>query len=114
MSSALTDCLQFLEQETKTFISPCYSMKRAVLFLKDYQDKRIFLDKLIDYQEHIIKWAILNDRLSHYAISRLRKAGHIRDVAEQIARANLSQTALQLNPSCPDCYETWTDFLINC
>ena len=42
MSSALTDCLQFLENESKTFEHPYSSIRNAVIYLTEYKDKRVF------------------------------------------------------------------------
>jgi len=114
MSSALTDCLQFLEHETKACEQPYNSIRNAVIFLKSYEDRRAFLDKLTDYHEGSINFAIFQDALTPYAISRLRKGRLIKDIANEAARTNLHQVAMQLDTKFPDCYKEWADFLINC
>lgn len=116
-TKALSECIEIMDVELRSqsdYYTPVNALKKAVLTLKEYEDKRGFLDIYAQYQVNVIKWGIFEDKLSNYSIQRLRQGAKIKDIAEEIARVNLSQIAQKLEMSCKECSQDWLDFLINC
>ena len=119
MTTALEDCFEMLKREvTSNDLTPDNiperSMRLAVLTLDSNEEKRAFLDSLTGYYRQTIVHGIRHDILSPYVISRLKRARPIRDVAEEIARFNLSLAAGKMEYMCPDFSKEWYNFLINC